>query len=75
MTNFDTSQSLERIQGYIEIEQEPKATIDGCPPAHWPTSGELIVENLSAKYSPDGPRVLHNISFKICSGERVGVGR
>ena len=43
--------SLERIQQYLEIEQEPKATKEGVPPAYWPASGELIVENLSAKYS------------------------
>lgn len=31
------------------------------------------MENLSAKYSPDGPMVLHNLNFRIASGERVGV--
>ena len=36
---------------YIEIEQEPKPTEVGKPPAAWPTSGELHVENLSARYS------------------------
>ncbi|KAJ7078496.1 hypothetical protein C8R44DRAFT_836696 [Mycena epipterygia] len=54
-------------------KQEPKATSSGIPPAYWPASGELTVENLSAKYSPDGPKVLHDISFNIKSGERVGV--
>ena len=43
--------SLERIQGYIDIEHEPKATEAGRPPAAWPTSGDLRVENLSARYS------------------------
>ena len=43
--------SLERIQGYIDIEHEPKATETGKPPAAWPTSGDLRVENLSARYS------------------------
>jgi len=36
---------------YIEIEQEPKPMEAGKPPAVWPTSGELHVENLSARYS------------------------
>lgn len=66
--------SLERIQGYVTIEQEAKPTSDGVPPAYWPASGELKVEKLSARYSPDGPKVLHDISFDIKSGERVGVG-
>ncbi|KAG6837885.1 hypothetical protein H0H93_013038 [Arthromyces matolae] len=65
--------SLERIQGYIQIEQEPKASQQGVPPAYWPSSGEIQAENLSAKYSSDGPTVLHNLSFHIKSGERVGV--
>ncbi|KAF9062353.1 P-loop containing nucleoside triphosphate hydrolase protein [Rhodocollybia butyracea] len=38
-----------------------------------PVSGELHVENLCARYSPDGPEVLHNLSFHINSGERIGV--
>ncbi|KAF8994369.1 hypothetical protein BDZ89DRAFT_1123364 [Hymenopellis radicata] len=65
--------SLERIQQYIQIEQEPKATNQGEPPAYWPASGDLRVENLSARYSLDGAKVLHDISFHIKSGERVGV--
>ncbi|KAJ7164189.1 hypothetical protein C8R46DRAFT_901348, partial [Mycena filopes] len=60
-------------QQYIEIEQEPKATAAGVPPAYWPASGDISVQNLSAKYSADGPKVLHGISFDIKSGERVGV--
>ena len=43
--------SLERIQGYIDIEHEPEASEAGKPPAAWPTSGDLRVENLSARYS------------------------
>ncbi|KAJ6575530.1 hypothetical protein B0H10DRAFT_2168545 [Mycena sp. CBHHK59/15] len=65
--------SLERIQGYVTIEQEPKPTAAGIPPAYWPASGKLSVEKLSARYSTDGPKVLHDISFNIKSGERVGV--
>ncbi|KAH7905737.1 P-loop containing nucleoside triphosphate hydrolase protein, partial [Hygrophoropsis aurantiaca] len=65
--------NLERIDGYIKIEQEPKPTEDGQPPAYWPASGDLRVENLAARYSSDGPKVLHDLSFHIASGERVGI--
>ena len=44
--------SVERIQAYLDIEHEPKGTPDGLPPAAWPTSGKLEVENLTARYSP-----------------------
>ncbi|KAF8171613.1 P-loop containing nucleoside triphosphate hydrolase protein [Mycena galopus ATCC 62051] len=36
-------------------------------------SGKLVVEKLSARYSPDGPKVLRDISFRVKSGERVGI--
>ncbi|EJC98975.1 multidrug resistance-associated ABC transporter [Fomitiporia mediterranea MF3/22] len=65
--------SLERIKGYIDIEQEPKPNAKGVPPAYWPSSGSLQVEKLKARYSPDGPEVLHDISFAIKPGERIGV--
>jgi len=65
---------LERLKSYINIEQEPKPTPEGVPPAYWPASGDLRVEKLSARYSPDGPRVLHEISFDVKAGERIGIG-
>ncbi|KAK0480781.1 hypothetical protein IW261DRAFT_1685339 [Armillaria novae-zelandiae] len=65
--------SLERIQSYINVDHEEKPSKAREPPASWPTSGELRVENLSARYSPDGPKVLHDLSFTIQSGERIGI--
>ncbi|KAE9407351.1 P-loop containing nucleoside triphosphate hydrolase protein [Gymnopus androsaceus JB14] len=46
------SNSLERVDAYLQIEQEPKPTEQGKPPAYWPASGDLRVENLCARYSP-----------------------
>ncbi|KAF8610181.1 P-loop containing nucleoside triphosphate hydrolase protein [Ceratobasidium sp. AG-I] len=65
--------SLERVQQYLTIEQEPASIAEKTPPAYWPASGTLVVEDLTARYSPDGPAVLHGISFEIQSGERVGI--
>ncbi|EJD52269.1 P-loop containing nucleoside triphosphate hydrolase protein, partial [Auricularia subglabra TFB-10046 SS5] len=65
--------SLERIQQFIDIEQEPKPTEAGKPPAYWPASGHLRVEHLEAKYSTDGPLVLRDVNFELKSGERIGV--
>ncbi|KAH9019331.1 hypothetical protein EDB83DRAFT_2528201 [Lactarius deliciosus] len=74
LNDFEVStNSLERIHSYINAEQEPKPTEQGIPPAYWPASGDLRVEKLSARYSHDGPKVLHDISFHIKSGERIGV--
>ncbi|KIJ45691.1 hypothetical protein M422DRAFT_778885, partial [Sphaerobolus stellatus SS14] len=65
--------SLERIESYTNIDQEPKDTESRKPPAYWPASGSLKVQNLCARYSLDGPEVLHNISFEVNSGERIGI--
>ncbi|KAG9012453.1 hypothetical protein FRB94_006069 [Tulasnella sp. JGI-2019a] len=65
--------SLERIKAYVDIDQEPQPTESRRPPAYWPSSGSIRVEGLSAKYSSDGPEVLHDLNFEIKSGERVGV--
>ncbi|KAG0697813.1 hypothetical protein DFH29DRAFT_984146 [Suillus ampliporus] len=73
LNEVEVSGDLERIDGYIKIEQEPKPTEGGRPPAYWPASGDLRVENLSARYSLDGPKVLQDLSFHIKSGERVGI--
>ncbi|KAF8307170.1 hypothetical protein DL93DRAFT_2171840 [Clavulina sp. PMI_390] len=65
--------SVERIEQYINIEQEPQSTTAGTPPASWPTSAKLRVEKLSARYSPSGVQVLHSISFNCESGEKIGI--
>ncbi|KAJ6459146.1 P-loop containing nucleoside triphosphate hydrolase protein [Mycena vitilis] len=62
----------ERIDSYVDADKEPPATKEGKPPAYWPASGDLRVENLSARYSVDGPRALDNVSFHIRAGERIG---
>ncbi|KAI6136946.1 hypothetical protein F5141DRAFT_1077700 [Pisolithus sp. B1] len=73
LNNAEVDGNVERINSYINIEQEPQPSEGGQPPAHWPTSGDLAVEKLSARYSGDGPKVLHDLSFHVKSGERVGI--
>lgn len=46
-----TLYSLERILGFLRIDHEPQPSDEGLPPAYWPSSGSLKVENLSARYS------------------------
>ncbi|KAI0270713.1 P-loop containing nucleoside triphosphate hydrolase protein [Gloeopeniophorella convolvens] len=65
--------SLERIRDFLRIEHEPKPTPNSMPPAYWPSTGSLKVVGLCASYGPESPDVLHDISFDIKSGERVGV--
>ncbi|WVQ93407.1 hypothetical protein IAU59_000477 [Kwoniella sp. CBS 9459] len=65
--------SVERIEDYLIVDQEPKSEPRKQPPAAWPTSGEIVLEKLSARYTPDGPTVLDKLDVKIASGEKVGI--
>ena len=65
--------SIERIEDYLVIDQEPVSVPDKQPPAVWPTSGSVVFEDLSAKYSKDGPTVLDKLNVEIKSGEKVGI--
>lgn len=38
---------------------------------NWPSGGQMIVKDLTAKYGEGGTAVLENISFSISSGQRV----
>lgn len=66
--------SVERIAEYLDLEEEPPAIIEGSRPlASWPQKGEIVINNLVIKYSPETPAVLHNVSIKIKAGEKVGI--
>lgn len=39
----------------------------------WPTDGNIEVSNLTVKYSQDALPVLHDISFVVNSGEKIGI--
>jgi len=61
--------SIERIKEYVEIDQEPPAIIpDNRTPPNWPNRGEIVVENLSIRYSADKQPVLNNVNFHIRPG-------
>lgn len=65
--------SIERIQEYIELKVEPLERGFKRPPANWPLTGEIIFDNVSFSYDKNLPNVLKNLSFKIKSGEKIGI--
>lgn len=65
--------SVERIKEYSEIEQEKPEIIEPRPPAHWPHAGAIEVDKLTVRYAPELPDVLHEISFSVRPGEKVGI--
>lgn len=65
---------VERVQEYSDIDQEPPAVIESNrPPADWPMSGQVQVEDLSISYSPELPHVLKSLTFSTSSAEKIGV--
>ena len=71
--------SIERVEEYLAIPQEPPAVIEPRPPAYWPSNdGQdsfLRVKDLEIKYAPDLPTVFKG-SFDVKAGEKIGlIGR
>jgi ABC-type multidrug transport system fused ATPase/permease subunit len=66
--------SVERVQEYLEIDQEPPSVIEGHrPPAAWPTTASIEIKDLVIRYAPELDPVLHGISFKTKPHEKVGI--
>lgn len=66
--------SVERIQEYMQIDQEPPAIVENYrPPAAWPSTGAVRVDNLTISYSPDLEPALRDLSFDTRSHEKIGV--
>ncbi|KAH6911448.1 ATP-binding cassette transporter [Coprinopsis sp. MPI-PUGE-AT-0042] len=65
--------ALERVKEYSVLEREPAELMEPRPAASWPCKGQIKVEDLVIRYAPDLPDVLHNISFTVRPGEKVGI--
>ena len=67
--------STQRIDEYTRIETEPMG--GKTPPASWPEADPkeplIAFDDVSFRYGPERPRILHGITFAIHRGERVGV--
>lgn len=66
--------SVERIRDYVSLKSEQdimsKARVK--PPKSWPSKGKITYDKVTLSYV-SGSDVLHNISFEIQAGERVGI--
>ena len=67
--------AVERVVEYAELptEDDLSKSPGTTPPAAWPASGSIKVENLSVAYDESLPPALKDVSFSIPSGKRVGV--
>lgn len=64
--------AVERLDEYTKLEQEPIWQSNNKPNV-FPNSWSIEFDNVSLRYKENNDPVLHNVSFKIESGERVGV--
>ncbi|XP_023241292.1 multidrug resistance-associated protein 4-like, partial [Centruroides sculpturatus] len=67
--------SVARILNYSKLKSEAsyKSLPDKQPPADWPQNGEICFDNVSLQYSKDKNVVLKNLTFRIHSGEKIGI--
>ena len=67
--------SVERVLEYRRLEQERSLVTPDEErhklPALWPRSGAVRFENVNFSYV-ENERVLHDVSFTVKSGEKVG---
>ncbi|ETN40586.1 uncharacterized protein HMPREF1541_04863 [Cyphellophora europaea CBS 101466] len=72
--NEQNMNSVERIQEYIDVEQEADARVpENAPAANWPARGSVEFIGYGTRYRSDLDQVLKNVTFKIAPGEKVGV--
>lgn len=66
--------STDTFDSLLSTPQEPPAVIDNKrPPAHWPASGEIFIDNLAVRYAPHLPLALKDVSVTISPGQKVGI--
>ncbi|KAL2398676.1 ABC transporter 7 [Exophiala dermatitidis] len=72
--NEQNMNAVERIQEYIDVEQEaPAHNPDTKPPANWPSQGAVEFIGYSTRYRPDLEPVLKHVSFRVEPGHKVGI--
>ena len=74
--------ALERLAEYRNLETEDIDPLnependhgeDHARLANWPNEGGIEATDLSARYAPDMPDILHRVSFSCAGGQRVGI--
>ncbi|XP_072038843.1 ATP-binding cassette sub-family C member 9-like [Amphiura filiformis] len=64
--------SAERAQFYTQLKNEE---YDGAmfPAKSWPDKGDILYEEVSARYAKELDPVLHNVNIHFRAGEKIGI--
>ena len=74
-TTIETSASaVFRCQNFERTTPDEQSRLEIAKTnEHWPVEGKIIIQDLRATYTPDGPDILHGINLRIAPGTKVGV--
>lgn len=66
--------AVERLAKFASLQSEPELTMPEDPDIEdWPPAGHIVFDNASMRYRENLDPVLHDLSFEVLPGERVGV--
>ncbi|KAK4945550.1 Transporter of the ATP-binding cassette (ABC) [Elasticomyces elasticus] len=72
--NEQNMNAVERLQEYINVEQEASSSIPETKPAsNWPSHGAVEFIGYSTRYRSDLDPVLKTVTFRIDPGQKVGI--
>jgi ABC-type multidrug transport system fused ATPase/permease subunit len=73
-TTENSFNAVDRVGNYTDVTPEAPLVIeDERPPPGWPSAGVIEFKNVVMRYTPELPPVLHGLSVKIRSIEKVGI--
>lgn len=64
--------STERIVAYTRLPHEGERYLNS-PPPEWPQRGLLVFQNVSMRYRPELPLVIHSVNLRIEPKQKIGV--
>ena len=65
--------SVERVVSYTKLDSEPGYKVERLPPEHWPSEGNISLQDVSLTYYAGGPQVLKKVNLNIKGGAKIGV--
>ncbi|KAJ3130188.1 Canalicular multispecific organic anion transporter 2 [Nowakowskiella sp. JEL0407] len=75
---WDVHSSMSSVSAVVQFSQHiPHEALDivkaNRPPPEWPQSGNIEFKNVVLRYNRYGVAVLKSVSFRIHSGEKIGI--